>query len=117
MPKKRKEENYDKERNNKVYCSANRFDCIGDSDGTWRHKLYGRIEKRDEARGIKTCEPRLFFICYALQCYSYFFSDSRLRRGASMMFQERTTPLKPWLSTAASDSETYCGEVGTMSAR
>lgn len=34
--------------------------------------------------------------------------------GASMMFQERTAPLKPWDMMAAKDSFTYSGVVGAM---
>ena len=41
--KKRKEENYDKERDSKVYCSAHRLDSIGDTDGPRRHELYGHL--------------------------------------------------------------------------
>ena len=68
--KKKKGVDYDQERDSKVYRAADCLDCIGDTNGTWRDILYGRLEKRNEARGIKTCEPRLFFICYALQRYS-----------------------------------------------
>ena len=37
--------------------------------------------------------------------------------GASMMFQERTAPSKPWLITASRDSRTYSGEVGATASR
>ena len=35
----------DQERNSKVYCSAYRFDSISDTDGPWRHIVYGHVDQ------------------------------------------------------------------------
>ena len=45
--------NYDQERDSKVYCSAHRLDGIGDTDGTRRHQLHGRLDTEKESLAFR----------------------------------------------------------------
>ena len=37
---------HDKERNRKIHRSAHRIDCIGDTDGTGSHIVYGPVKTK-----------------------------------------------------------------------